>query len=209
MCSKIFLNPSGVHLRVSCGHSKLLPRPSVPGNDLLKPWSTALVLQGFTWFLSVLLFFFSFDWNYRMTLLIEKFKIIFMWYGQIGVLFFWEWKAAVSLETQVKMPPKWARSACDPHSRRGRSEAACAGTPAPSWAPCRPRPSVVPALLREASLRSWPPGLNPWRRRVRHGSTLLFYICSCDYLIIFDDWFFGWCLSRCKPSGRRDLSGLV
>ena len=50
-------------------------------------------------------FFFSFDWNYRMTLLIEKFKIIFMWYGQIGVLFFWEWKAAVSLETQVKMPP--------------------------------------------------------------------------------------------------------
>lgn len=86
---KIFLNPSGVHLRVSCCHSSLLPRPSVPGNVLLKPWSIALVLQGFTWFLSVLLFF-SFGWNSRKTLLIEKFKIIFMWDGQFGELFFRE-----------------------------------------------------------------------------------------------------------------------
>lgn len=62
---KIFLNPSGVHLRVSC-HSRLLPRRSVPGNVLLKPWSTAFGLTGFTWFLSVLLFF-PFGWNSRKT----------------------------------------------------------------------------------------------------------------------------------------------
>lgn len=35
-------------------------------------------------------FFFSFGWNSRKTLLIEKFKIILTWNGQFGVLFFHE-----------------------------------------------------------------------------------------------------------------------
>lgn len=86
-----------------------------------------------------------------------------------------------------KNVPEWAHSPCDAHNRRGAARLRVL-VPWPllstlqAAAPCGSRVaqgSLPPSLLMTC--------LNLWRRAVRHAGTSPFCICSCDYLIIFEN----------------------